>query len=209
MEIVRAIGIIVLVIVFLTFYLGLLAFAVVSYIFGSKGLYAIAVRRGIKNPWMAWVPVVSNWTLGCLSDQYAQRKYGQDPNLRKKLLIFSIITQSGMTFAPAMGSFSVNINLGDFMGLSDAIPVPEMPEAVKIILIVFMVLVMCLGIATLVLSVIQTVYQYKAYYNLYASCKPQLAVLFLVLSIVTPAGPFLVYANRNSDDGLPPKKQEE
>ena len=200
---------IVFVVLFILLYLCMIAFAVVCYILGSKGLYAIASRRGIKNPWMAWIPVVSNWILGCVADQYAQRKYGQDPNLRKKLLIFSIITQSGMTFAPAMGSFSVNINLGDFMGLSDAIPVPEMPEAVKIILIVFMVLVMFLGIAALVLSVIQTVYQYKAYYNLYASCKPQLAVLFLVLSIVTPAGPFLVYANRNSDDGLPPENKEE
>ena len=63
-----------------------------------------------------------------------------------------------------------------------------------------------LAIAALVLSIIQTVYQYKAYYNLYASCKPSRAVLFLVLSILTPVGPFLVYACRNSDEGMPPEQ---
>ena len=198
MEIVRAIGIIVLVIVFLTFYLGLLAFAVVSYIFGSKGLYAIAVRRGIKNPWMAWVPVVSNWTLGCLSDQYAQRKYGQDPNLRKKLLIFSIITQSGLTFAPSVGSISVNFNIGDLSG--------ELSDVARIVLLVLLLIMMAFAMVMLVLSIIQTVYQYKAYYNLYASCRPAQAMLFLMLAIFTPANPFLIYSCRNSDEGLPPEE---
>lgn len=199
------IGIVLLLIV-LMWYLILIAFAVVCYIFGSKGLYAIAARRGIKNPWMAWIPIVSNWTLGCVSDQYAKRKYGQDPNLRKKLLIFSIITQSGMTVTPAIGSFSVNFNFGNLGGSGNGLFGQELPEFARIALIVFGVFAITFGIAALVLSIIQTVYQYKAYYNLYASSKPQQAVLFLVLSIVTPAGPFLTYACRNSDDGLPPEE---
>ena len=200
MEVGRTIGIIVLVIFFLMLYLGLLAYAVVSYIFGSKGLYAIAVRRGIKNPWMAWVPVVSNWTLGCLSDQYHERKYGQDPNLRKKLLIFSIITQSGLTFAPSVGSISVNFNIGDLSG--------EFSDVARIVLLVLLLIMMAFAMVTLVLSIIQTVYQYKAYYNLYASCRPAQAMLFLMLAIFTPANPFLVYACRNSDEGLPPEQTE-
>ncbi len=200
MEVARTIGIVFLVIFFLIFYLGLLAFAAVSYIFGSKGLYAIAVRRGIKNPWMAWVPVVSNWTLGCLSDQYARRKYGQDPNLRKKLLIFSIITQSGLTFAPSVGSISVNFNIGDLSG--------ELSDVARIVLLVLSLIALAAAMVMLVLSIIQTVYQYKAYYNLYASCRPAQAMLFLMLAIFTPANPFLIYACRNSDEGLPPEQTE-
>ena len=191
------------IVLFLMFYMIVLAYAVVCYILGSKGLYAIAARRGIKNPWMAWIPIVSNWTLGCVSDQYSQRKYGEDPKLRIKLLIFSIITQSSMIPLPILGNISVNFDLGDWGGPDGTMVGAQVPEAMKIVLIVFMVLIMILAMAALVLSIIQTVYQYKAYYNLYASCKPKFAVLFLVLSIVTPAGPFLTYACRNSDDGMP------
>lgn len=191
------------IVLFLMFYMIVLAYAVVCYILGSKGLYAIAARRGIKNPWMAWIPVVGNWTLGYVSDQYSQRKYGEDPKLRIKLLIFSIITQSSMIPLPILGNISVNFDLGDWGGPDGTMVGAQVPEAMKIVLIVFMVLIMILAMAALVLSIIQMVYQYKAYYNLYASCKPKFAVLFLVLSIVTPAGPFLTYACRNSDDGMP------
>lgn len=205
MEVARTIGVIILVIICLTLYLGLLAYAVVSYIFGSKGLYAIAVRRGIKNPWMAWIPVVQNWTLGCLSDQYATRKYGADPKLRIKLLIFTIITQGGSVASSFGTSFSMNISLGELGGGYSVTDLPQEGQIVLIVLLVFLVLI---ATAALVISVIQTVYQYKAYYNLYASCRPEKAMLFLMLAIFTPANPFLVYACRNDDAGLPPETQE-
>lgn len=194
---------IVAIVFFVLLYLGVLAFAVVGYIFGSKGLYAIAARRGIKNPWMAWIPVASNWILGCISDQYQERKYGQDPNLRKKLLIWSIITQSGISVFPVVGNIDISISAGSdvFSGFAET-------EAGRIITIIFLVVMLMLSLVMLVLSIIQTIYQYKAYYNLYASCRPEKAMLFLMLAIFTPANPFLVYACRNDDAGLPPETQE-
>lgn len=194
---------IVFIILFIFFYLALLALAVVSYVLGSKGIYAIAARRGIRNPWMAWIPIANNWILGSISDQYQQRKYGEDPKLRKKLLIFSIITQSGATITPAVGSFHLNLNLGN-----DTVTMVQNDEVLRTVGIVLAVILVPILLAMLVLSIIQTVYQYKAYYSLYASCKPQMAIAFLILSIVTPAGPFLTYACRNSDDGLPPEQSE-
>lgn len=194
---------IVFIILFIFFYLALLALAVVSYVLGSKGIYAIAARRGIRNPWMAWIPIANSWILGSISDQYQQRKYGEDPKLRKKLLIFSIITQSGATITPAVGSFHLNLNLGN-----DSVTMVQNDEVLRTVGIVLAVILVPILLAMLVLSIIQTVYQYKAYYSLYASCKPQMAIAFLILSIVTPAGPFLTYACRNSDDGLPPEQSE-
>lgn len=194
---------IVFIILFIFFYLALLALAVVSYVLGSKGIYAIAARRGIRNPWMAWIPVANSWILGSISDQYQQRKYGEDPKLRKKLLIFSIITQSGATITPAVGSFHLNLNLGN-----DSVTMVQNDEVLRTVGIVLAVILVPILLAMLVLTIIQTVYQYKAYYSLYASCKPQMAIAFLILSIVTPAGPFLTYACRNSDDGLPPEQSE-
>lgn len=194
---------IVAIVFFVLLYLGVLAFAVVGYIFGCKGVYAIAARRGIKNPWMAWIPVVQNWTLGCISDQYHERKYGQDPNLRKKLLIWSIITQSGISAFPVVGNIDISISAGSdvFSGFAET-------EAGRIITIIFLVVMLMLALVMLVLSIIQTIYQFKAYYHLYASCRPAQAMLFLMLAIFTPANPFLVYACRNSDAGLPPETQE-
>ena len=194
---------VIVIILFMLFYMALLAYAVIAYILGSKGLYAIAARRGIKNPWMAWIPVVSNWILGSVSDQYQQRKYGADPKLRKKLLILSIITQSGMTTVPVISNFSITLNFGDLGGVSE-----PLPESLQIVMLVLLGLVMILAMAALVLSIIQTVYQYKAYYGLYASCKPKMAVAFLLLSILTPVGPFLVYACRNDDEGMPATTEE-
>ena len=47
-----------------------LLIAAVLYIFQSVGLYTLAKRRGLRYPGLAWVPVASGWTLGCLADQY-------------------------------------------------------------------------------------------------------------------------------------------
>lgn len=199
MEVLGVLGIILLVLLFFA----LMAYAVAAYVLGSKGLYAIAARRGIKNPWMAWIPVVGNWTLGCVSDQYHERKYGQDPKLRKKLLILSIICQSGISAFPTVGNFEMNFSVN-----GDMTSEIMQTEAGRIFMIVFLVIMVPILIAALALSIIQTVYQYKAYYGLYASSKPQMAIAFLLLSIFTPAGPFLVFACRNDDAGLPPEPQE-
>ena len=47
-----------------------LAFLAVQYVFQSLSLYAIARRRGIAHPGLAWVPVAYSWILGSISDQY-------------------------------------------------------------------------------------------------------------------------------------------
>ena len=44
--------------------------AIVSYVLLAWGLFTIAKRRGINKPWLAWIPVVNVWMLGCISDQY-------------------------------------------------------------------------------------------------------------------------------------------
>ena len=43
---------------------------IAAYVLTSWALYTIADRRGIKNPWLSWIPVVNCWIIGSLSDQY-------------------------------------------------------------------------------------------------------------------------------------------
>jgi hypothetical protein len=72
-------------------------YVIVSYILEGKALSAIARRRGIEKPWMAWVPVGSSWLLGCISDQYRYVAYGQVRNRRKLLPWLAGILYAAMT----------------------------------------------------------------------------------------------------------------
>lgn len=43
-----------------------LIIVVVFYVFKSLALYAMAVKRGIENPWLAWIPIADLYLLGLL-----------------------------------------------------------------------------------------------------------------------------------------------
>ena len=52
----------------LWFVLGIvLLCCLVGWILSSVGLYKVAKRRGIRNAWLAWIPIGSEWVLGSVS----------------------------------------------------------------------------------------------------------------------------------------------
>ena len=56
-------------------------------------------------------------------------------------------------------------------------------------------------------SVVAMVLQYRCLFDLYRSCNPSMAVVFLLLSILVGyPQPFLLYACRNKDLGMPPRQ---
>ena len=63
---------------------------VIVYVLQALALYTIAKRRGIKKPWMAWIPLVNVWILGSISDQYQYVVKRQVKNKRKVLLGLNI-----------------------------------------------------------------------------------------------------------------------
>ena len=64
--------------------------SVATYVLTALGLYTIAQRRGINKPWLAWIPVVNVWTLGCISDQYRYVVKGEKKSKRKVLIGLNI-----------------------------------------------------------------------------------------------------------------------
>ena len=64
-------------------------------------MYAVAQRRGIEKPWLAWVPVGNAWLMGCISDQYRYVKLGQVKNKRKLLMWLEIGVLAGTLVASA------------------------------------------------------------------------------------------------------------
>ena len=183
-------------------YFSALALSVAMYILQALGLYTIADRRRIKHPWLAWLPLTNMWILGSIGDQYQYVAKGQIRNRRKVLLGIGI-AMSVLTLILVGCYVSVFVNLFANLRLFG-----YMTENQIMKLVMAPLLSMAgVSIVALVLAVIATVFQYIAYYDLFASCNPKYKVLFTVLGILFPVTlPFFVFACRNKDVGMPPRK---
>lgn len=181
--------------IFLAVYLLLMffamAFSVVCYILQSYGFYTIASRRGIRNSWLAWVPVGNVWVLGSISDQYQYVAKGKIKSRRKLLLCLEL------------GMIAILVGL-----LIAAVIIIAMSDAFFDSMLLAVLLVLLGYLAIITLAITTTVYMYLCYYDLFNSCNPGNAVLFLVLSIIFPVTlPFFIFACRKKDLGMPPRKQ--
>lgn len=190
-----AVGVIALIVVGI--YLLMFAFIILTYILQSLGMYTIAKRRGIRKPWLAWLPVGNMWILGSISDQYQYVAKGRVRNRRKVL--------TGLTIG--MYALMVPVYVLYFMMIILAAAAPDAvagESALAFMLVVFLVV-----FAMMTVAIVAAVFQYIAIYDLFASCDPNNAVVFLVLSIlINVTLPFFVFACRKKDLGMPPRKTE-
>lgn len=175
--------------------------AIASYVLTALALYTIARRRGLKNPWLAWIPIADCWLLGSLSDQYRYVVKGEHKSKRKILLFFRIliaimwISLLGLLIRlcfHAVGSVVWgSINDDQFFQI--------LHQALNL-------LVVCLPL--LGISIAYAVFRYMALYDLYKSLDPSNCAMFLVLSILFGiTEPFFLFFSRNKDEGMPPRRQ--
>lgn len=180
-------------------YMVVLSFALIYgalvYVLQSLGLHTIAKRRCIHHSWLAWVPVANMWVLGSISDQYQYVTKGKIRNRRKVLLGLLIGVYVFLTV------FFVMLIAG-VMGGEFSFDVPgSLAVAASLGGSVFFYLI------AWALSMVALVFQYIVYYDLFASCNPNNAVVFLVLSIFFNfLLPFFVFASRKKDEGMPPRR---
>jgi len=161
----------------------MLLFYVGCYILSSLGVYTIAKRRGIRHPWLAWFPYSNMWILGSISDQYQYVVKGRIKNRRKVLLAVMI----------AMAALTVPITAFEIM------------FALGLNVAMVLVVLTCLVLAAL--AIVGSVFQYMAYYDLFRSCLPENATVFLVLGILFQVTlPFFLFACRKHEKGMPPRK---
>ena len=176
--------------------------SIAVYVLTSIALYTLASRRGIKNAWLSWVPVINCWIIGSLSDQYRYVVKGEVKNKRKTLLILNIITWA---ISLAMIIIVIVMVVGAAGAAMSGAAEAVLMETVMGPLIA--ILGLCLPM--MIVGITTAVIRYMAMYDIYTSCTPQNNVVFLVLSIlfsVTEA--FFLFFTRNKDDGMPPRKQE-
>lgn len=187
------------------------------YVFMAIGMYAIAKRRGINHPWLAWIPLGSTWLLGCISDQYRYVVMGQEKSKRKVMLGLEIAVS-------ATGAVSIVLLVVAFIKLFSRMDsyLGELPSGsmvedtsyfAEVLSPLIIALILCF--VMLGLAIALTVLTYMALYDLFRSCDPAHASVFLVLSIVLNlfgVGSILqaifVFACRNKDLGMPPRRDQ-
>jgi len=173
-------------------------FSVGIYILASYSMYCIADRRGIRHAWMAWIPVGNLWILGSIADHYRLQAKGQIKARRKVLLGTSIgiavLVIALMILCIVMAVKLIAIThpvtgelTGDVMATAGSV----------------LIGVVVVYLALMVTAIVQLVFQYIAYYDLFASCDPRNAVVYLVLSIVIQITlPIFLVVCRDKDMGL-------
>ncbi len=155
-------------------------FGLVSYLLTSLGLYTVAKRRQIRHAWFAWIPLLSIWLLGSISDQY--QYVAQKKNTNRRTTLFLLMA--------AMLAMSFLIGFAEAFADSAAFGIVSLLATLSYVGV---------SIAFVIIS-------FMVLYDLYRSCKPQNATLFLVLSILfSVTEPFFIFFLRKSDDGMAPR----
>ena len=173
---------------------------IAMYVLTALGLYTLAKRRSIHNAWLAWVPGINCWLIGCISDQYRYVTKGQIKSKRKSLLTLTII-QMALTLAFVASLVVTIVSGADAAMYNPGYPVIlERIMAPLIVTLGLLLPMMAIGVAKMVVY-------YMAMYDLSTSCAPDNNVLFLVMSIIfRVTEPFFIFFNRNHDKGMPPRR---
>lgn len=173
---------------------------IASYVLTALALYTLARRRGIKNAWLSWIPVVNCWIIGSLSDQYRYVVKGEVKNKRKTLLILNIINAVLAVAMVVVVIVMAVVGIQSVMGGGDDL-------LGGIMGMVFGILALCLP--SLGISIATMVVRFMALYDIYTSSQPQNNVVFLVLSIIFRiTEPFFLFLCRDKDEGMPPRRPE-
>jgi len=175
--------------VYMLFLMGIMAFAVVAYIFEARGFSAIAKNRGITPHWLAWIPGANMWLIGSIADHYDRTVYGRDRKWRKVII--------GM----AIGAVALAMLLSFIYLILKIVGAVEGMFSENDILIFTHMYTVITWICIIPLLVIE----YIIYYKVMASCVGAKAKGFIVLVIFVPfALPFLLFSMRNKMEGLNP-----
>ena len=185
---------------FIVVYVGLCAVGLALYVIMSMGLYTIAERRGIPNPWLAWLPVGNVWILGAIADHYRTATRGEKQNRRMAILILSI----AVVVVAVVG---VGFTLGSFIQLMIQAESGMWENEFDYIRQFFSIYFSLLGVMILsyTASLSLLVLQYMCLYDLFASCDPDKRTVYLALSLIVFLVPVFVFLCRKKDLGMFPR----
>jgi hypothetical protein len=170
------------------------------YVVTSLSLHAMAKGRFIEKAWLAWIPVGNLWILGSIADHYQLCARGRVKS-RRKVLMAAYIVMAAILVGMIVVCFQMVKDLRGVVDLYSGRVIGDWWGAIGnelIWLAVLYLLVICAAI-------VQLVFAYICYYDLFRSCDPKNAVIYLVLSIVFSfLQPVFLFACRHKQLGLAP-----
>ena len=168
-------------------------FGIAAYILTALAIYTISRRRGLRRPWLAWVPVVNCWLLGSISDQYQYVVKGENKSKRKWLIVLNVLKAILWLLLIILAIVAVGMLIVD-----------DTREMIGMV-----IALLGLILPFVAVTIASCVIRYMALYDVYRSLDPANAVLYLVLSILfSPTEPFFLFFNRDKDLGMPPRKRQ-
>lgn len=202
----------------IAFYGALAIVATASYVFSCLGIYTIAKRRGIDKPWLAWLPIGNVWIIGSISDQYQQQMKNKQTKRRKILLgmdivgyVLSIVFTVVMIVLVIFMSTTMVSAMYDNYAYDDYAYNDYYYESYgsdSDLVVAGVVLIISLGSMAasnilLALAIVESVFLYLSYYDVFVSCEPDKALFYLIFSVVVPfALPIALFICRNKDQGM-------
>ena len=155
------------------------------WILRSVSLHKIAKRRGIRHAWLAWLPIGCDWVLGSISDQYQHLVQGKVTSRRKILTILSA------ALWVALIAYLVLVVMAEVIFINE-----DSYGGIILAATIFYLMSMAVGIAAMV-------FYHMSNFDLYRSCNPKNAVVFLVLGILfNICEPFFYFSCRKKDLGM-------
>lgn len=162
-------------------------------------MYTIAKRRGLRNPWLVWIPIANRWMIGSFSDQYRYLVKGEIKNKRKYLLGFAV----GNVMLGMIAAIVCAVLAGRLIVSGGSLSDGQMATMVVGPAISVLAVSAVLAVTRLVEYVLRQV----CMYDLYRSCDPGNAVAYLVLGILFfVLEPIFLICVRKKDGGLPPRR---
>jgi hypothetical protein len=130
-----------------------------TYVLNALPLYSIASRRKLKAAWLAWIPIGSAHILGLISDDYQLLALGNDKNRRIWLPVLQGLTVVLIVVFMVWAFFS--------FGNEDSQGVAWLP----------------FFLAAMVVCVVVAVMEWMATYDLFRSCEPDRAGVYLAICL--------------------------
>ena len=205
----------------LSYYTTYFVVAIATYVLTALSLYTIAKRRFFfgRGAWLAWVPFAQFWVLASISDDYQWTVWSREKKKRIVMLVLNIIQLLAVLLI-ALGVYRImqallTEGITDEESLENALfyiraemddPYHERSAwAQKMfgVLTRNTNLIIFFAVVTFATAVTHAVFSYMALYDLYRSCDPYNAKIFLVLSILFSFSmPIFLMICRKQDKGL-------
>lgn len=169
-------------------YLLLFAVLIVSYVLQSLSLHTLARRRGIANPWLAWLPYANYWIIGSLARDYDKQ------NSIKRRWDKTLLTLSIVFFASYFLIYIAIIVIAVMLAMQVDNGVIHSEDASVTIILTFFLLLMPIMIIATALQIIT----YICFFKIFESTVPDKALKYFLLSLLLPlAQPICLFLCRN------------